>query len=448
MEFPFRRLALVAGTAMLFQVQPLFADGSNAQALPVEVQADLLKDQLAQKLKAHDDKGIVELIPKFRALNIALPDSLYYVDARSLYNLGRALEARDQLVIYLRKTGRNGTYYDEATKLLLAVQKAANAEEKQQAVQEATQKKELAQRVAKARMLQIRYVQRNLAQLGFHRVDETGELNKPTREAIAVYQVRNDLQVNGEVTQETFDSLKAAVPDTQRCDTDAAYPRKPEQVGIAIDKIAAQDAIQACNQALRKYPGVIRFQVEYARALLAADRNSDAMDALKNSAQLGYPGAQTLLGWMYEHGRLSKRGRPDFDTALHWYKLAAAQDYPEAILSIGRFYLEGAGELRRNSETAAQYYSRAANLGYPPAETALGELYQDGRGVSRDYRQAADWFSRAAKSGFAAAEYRLGRLYERGDGVARNKDTAIDWYRRASNSGNAKAQERLKWLGG
>lgn len=427
----------------------LLADSNTISSnLPLEVRIDLLREQLKQRLQNDDNQGIVDLIPQFRALDIELPDSLYFIEGRALYRLGRALEARDRLILYLQKTGRDGSYYQEATELLLAVKEQADIQELQHKEQERKRQQELAQRAEKARMLRVREAQRNLQQLGFRQAQETGVLNKPTREALAVYQVRRDLNVNGEVTDETLDRLKQEVPEKHNCDALASYPRTPEGFGIPIDSIASQVAIPACNKALRMYPDVVRFQVEYARALLAANRNQDAMNAIEKSARLGYPESETLIGWMHEHGRLSENGRPDPTNALRWYKMAAEDKYPAAMLAIGRFHFDGDAGFRRDWEAAATWYEQAASLGYPPAQVALAQLYLDGRGVSRDYQQAVEWLTRAAGNAYPDAEFMLGELYERGRGVKRDRDTAKAWYRRASNHGHAEAMEKLERLGG
>ncbi|MCB1693892.1 MAG: SEL1-like repeat protein, partial [Pseudomonadales bacterium] len=426
-----KRLILAAGFTWMLSPAGLMAAESGAQAapsttssststpsatLPLEVRIDLLREQLATYLRNDDNQGIVDLIPQFRSLDLEFPDNLYFLEGRALYRLGRALEAQDRLITYLRNTGRDGTYYDEATALLLAVKEQAAEQEKQRQEQERQRREELAKRAEKARMLRIREVQASLQQLGFRQAEETGVLNKPTREAIAVYQIRRDLTVSGDVTDETLEHLKSEVPKKHNCDTLAGYSRTPEEFGLPIGRIASQAAIPACNEALRLYPDVVRFQVEYARALLAAGRDQDARVAVDKAADKGYPEAQTLIAWMYENGRLTDNGRPDYDNAMRWYKLAAKDNYPEAQLSIGQLHYNGNG-VRRDYDEAAQWYARAANQGYPPAQTALGELYMTGRGVDRDYGQALQWISRAAEAGYPEAQFQMGELYERGRGV-------------------------------
>lgn len=438
---------LIAAVAAAMVLMPSRAVSEElSDNLPLEVRIDLLREQLSQHLRNDNNQGIVDLIPQFRALDLKFPDDLYFLEGRALYRLGRALEARDRLIVYLRNTGREGNYYEEATELLLAVKEEAEIQERQRMEQERQRREEMAKRAEKARMLRVREAQRHLVQLGFRTAEETGELTKPTREALAVYQIRRDLPVNGEVTDQTLESLKNEVPESHACDDLAHYPRKPEEFGIPISQIAAQVAIPTCNEALRNHPDVVRFQVQYARALLSANRNQDAMNAIEKAARLGYPEAETVIGWMHEQGRLSDNGRPDTTNALRWYEMAAEKNYPEALLSIGRFHYDGEAGFRRDYEMAAEYYARAANLGYPPAQVALANLYVEGRGVSRNYEAAVQWMTRAAEVGYPEAQYELGQMYERGRGVRRDKTTAIAWYRRAGDQGHVEAADRLERL--
>ena len=221
--------------------------------------------ELTNLLKVDDNQGIINLIPRIRSLDIAIPDSLSFLEARALYRTGQALAARDRLVVYLANTGREGRYYDQATKLLLSVKEEAEIQEKSRREQERMRQEELAKSAEKAQTLRVREAQLHLQQLGFRHAVVNGEFSKPTREAIAVYQIRRDLDVNGRVTDETLENLKAEVPKQHNCDALARYARSNEEWSIPIPDIASQAAIPACNAALRLNPDVVRFQIQYTR---------------------------------------------------------------------------------------------------------------------------------------------------------------------------------------
>lgn len=416
---------------------------AESDNLPIEVQVDLLMTELRRLRSVDDNQGIVDLIPRIRALDIEIPISLYYLEAVALHRTGHALAARDRLLVYLNEAGVDGRFYKEARDLLIEVREQAEREEarRQEEARLATEARKRSEE--KARILRIREAQRYLHQLGFP-LDESGEFNKPTREALAVYQIRRDLGVNGDVTDETLERLKGDVPDEDNCDGLARYPRVPTDYGIDIPRIASQAAIPACNEALRNSPDVIRFQIQYARALLAAGRAEDAMNAVESAARLGYPAAETTVAWMHEAGMLSGSGKPDYVNALRWYRMATEDNYPPALFAIGRFTDQGRGGIKRSESESLKWYRKAGELGYPPALSVLGSRYRLGKGVKRNYQRALEWYNQAAELSYPDALFAIGNMYERGHGVERNKSNAAAWYKKAQTEGHAEAAERLK----
>jgi len=441
-------LIVICSSLLILPLQNNAESTTISDNLPLDVQVDLLMTELSRLLKIDDNEGIIGLIPQIRALDIEIPDSLYFLEARALYRIGEALTARERLVLYLANTGRDGRYYQQATELLLAVKEEADIQERELAEEERLRRMELAKSVKKARTLRIREAQRNLQQLGFREAIENGEFNHPTREALAVYQIRHGLEVNGDITEETLGKLKNAVPKSHNCDGLARYSRKPHEWGIPVNQIPARVAVPACNEALRLYPEVVRFQIQYARSLLAAGRANDALTAIEKPARLGYPAAEYLIASMHEQGFLSANSKPDLVNALRWYRYAQAKDYPRALLKIAELTESGKAGITRSIAGATKLYHQAAVLGYPPAQVIMGDKYMSGRGVSRDYGLALQWYSSAAELNYPEAEFKLGEMYERGRGVKRNKTSAIAWYRRARDQGYPKATAKLRRLGG
>lgn len=441
----------IASLFMLLSLSSTLALAESAAIsdnLPLEVQLDLLKTELANYARVDDNEGIIELIPKIRALNMDIPDALYFLEARALYRTGQALKARDRLLAYLSKTGREGRYYDPATELLLAVKAEAGIQEQQMAEQERQRQAQLEKSAEKARSLRLREAQKTLQQIGYYNVEANGRFDRVTREALAVYQIRRDLEVNGDITDESMEKLKTEVPTTDTCDSLAAYARLPNQWSIPIADIPHIQAVPACNDALRRHPEVIRFQIQYARSLHAAGRTEEALAAALPASALNYPGADVLIGQMYEAGGFSSNGRPEYEEALRWYRKAAQQDYPESLLRLASFHENGQAGFKRSSAVALNYYMKAAQTGYPPALVALARKYVTGIGAKKNYEEAMRLNSLAAELNYAEAQFSLGEIYERGRGVKRDKATAIDWYRLASQQGHKEARQKLARLGG
>jgi len=421
------------------------AESIETDALPIEVQVDLYMAELTRLLEYDDNVGIVILVPKIRALNIEIPDALYFIEARALHATGDAIKARESLLVYLNQAGREGRYYDEATNLLLEVRAQAAAEEARIAA--LIQERERAQRESEARanQLRIKEVQTLLANAGFPRTPITGDINMLTREALAVFQVRQGLTVNAEINAETINALRGSVPSPLLCDELAARPFEPGEY-IATQQIDAANAVTACNEALRNFPLAARLHVQYARALIASGRPTDALRAIEDHVEMGYPSAKHVMAELYLDNGLGEDGDANYLEAEKWYLEAAKQGDFIAQIDLYRLYLEGASGVRRNSVEAIRWLTAASDLQYSPAIFLLAEHYERGQGVSRDYERAAELYERLVGEDHVQAILALADLYERGRGVARDRQRALSLFTKARELGDESVDKRIERL--
>lgn len=101
-------------------------------ALPSDMQLDILTAELAQAVENNDHKKILSIFQQMRSQGIGLPPRFAFVEARSLAELGKNLEARRALERYMKEEGRKGQYYDQAVALYVKVKDLAEAEEKRE----------------------------------------------------------------------------------------------------------------------------------------------------------------------------------------------------------------------------------------------------------------------------------------------------------------------------
>ena len=95
---------------------------------------------------------------------------------------------------------------------------------------------------------------------------------------------------------------------------------------------------------------------------------------------------------MYEQGK----GVPqDYQEAVKWYRLAAAQKNTPAQYSLGLAYEKGQG-VPQDYQEAVKWYRLAAAQGNESAQANLGVMYTKGRGVRQDFVRAYMWFNLAA----------------------------------------------------
>lgn len=148
-----------------------------------------------------------------------------------------------------------------------------------------------------------------------------------------------------------------------------------------------------------------------------------ALELLRPLAEHGHPGAQAMLGVLYEHGY----GVPqDYGEAAKWYRKAAEHGLAPAQTYLGERYHNGQGVPKDYAE-ARKWYSKAAEQGFAYAQHLLGGMHYSGHGVPQDYAEAADWHRKAAEQGLADAQYMLGTLYFLGQGVPQDNVQAYMW---------------------
>ena len=101
-------------------------------------------------------------------------------------------------------------------------------------------------------------------------------------------------------------------------------------------------------------------------------------------------------------------------------------------------YAEGKG-VPQDYQEAVKWYRLAAAQGYAPAEYSLGVAYEKGQGVAQDYREAVKWYRLAAARGNELAQVNLGVMYTHGRGVQPDFARAHMWFNlaAAASTGNS-----------
>lgn len=92
----------------------------------------------------------------------------------------------------------------------------------------------------------------------------------------------------------------------------------------------------------------------------------------------------------------------DFNEALTWFRLAAAQNNAAAQTNLGVMYQEGKG-VPKDFNEALKWHRLGAAQGNAGAQSNLGEMYGDGIGITKNFVQAYMWVNLAAAKGSATA---------------------------------------------
>jgi TPR repeat protein len=250
--------------------------------------------------------------------------------------------------------------------------------------------------------------------------------------------------------------------------SDADPSRPPEVPGVALAGIVDYaQAIQACDDAIKRSPRVARFLHNLARAQLAAatfnDELSDAQRSamLKESratfsdaAQRGYVEAIYDLAVLFPDPDAAEE---DLEKENKRLKEAADQQYGPAMYELANRYNDGSRGVELDYVSGYQWMIKAAERGYVPAMVRVSDALFYGRGVSQaNPRRAVEWAVRAANAGSTEAKYLLGYYFYRGRhvynpqtnevtaaSIERDYTQALLWWGRAAEDGSAEAQNQM-----
>jgi enhanced entry protein EnhC len=195
-----------------------------------------------------------------------------------------------------------------------------------------------------------------------------------------------------------YDALASIVGGSQK--NDMAFPRYALDKQY-VDASQQNNAPAAINGSQNNIPPV---------------NTKATFDYLQSRATLGDPGAQFVLGQMYQDGIGVTKSIPE---AIKYYELASAQQDLRAEYNLGMIYLEGNGVpvdfpkainiLRdaafKGSDYAQYVLARTEEFGY---RNAAGEVLAE-----PDPEQAIAMYDLAAVDDFGPAQYRLAEMLVR-----------------------------------
>ena len=169
---------------------------------------------------------------------------------------------------------------------------------------------------------------------------------------------------------------------------------------------------------------------------LAANKRGDYAAELRITRPLAAKGeawAQSFLGASYRNGKGVSKNHAE---AVKWYRLAAAQGYAEAQLSLG-FMLH---YYKKDYVEGVKWYRLAAAQGLAQAQVNMGFVYSYGQGEVQDYSEAVKWHELAAAQGHEDSQFALGEIYQKGQGVPLDFVRAHMWFNLAAAKGGFLAE--------
>jgi hypothetical protein len=179
------------------------------------------------------------------------------------------------------------------------------------------------------------------------------------------------------------------------------------------------------------------------RALLKADRLSDAFALSEERAAAGDPEGDQSLAWFYDTG---KHVAKDKVRAAEHFRKCADAGLKHCQWRLGVMLDVGDG-IPTNVGDAFNYLSASARQEYGLAHASLGLMYATGRGTVVDYKKSMESYRTAARLGEAHGFFGVGVLYNLGQGVPKDRLRSFAWFLVAHFQGDEQGQKAMDNVG-
>lgn len=168
--------------------------------------------------------------------------------------------------------------------------------------------------------------------------------------------------------------------------------------------------------------------------------NDKAIQALRESAEIGDDRAQHLLAEEYRMGVIVEKNLKEAET---WYKAAIAQGNRGAMHDLAVLYIVDKAIPNADLSYAAELLKKLADDGDGEAAYNLAVCYSKGEGVELDFKKSAEYYLKSALTGDHFGEYYTGLCYYYGRGVEQNYIAAREFLEKAAEGGVAEAYSTL-----
>lgn len=229
------------------------------------------------------------------------------------------------------------------------------------------------------------------------------------------------------------------------CDRLAGFPRRPrvEDGSIPSSEMDPEAALRACKIDIFDYPEEPFLYFILARAQTEIDKTDPAILEYVRRGWIADEGfALDLYAHIAFHGLAGVE--PNRDMALQLALLAAQNDYPQSLISIGDRFRDNEPI---DPTRANLLYRTALDFDQPEASAKIAWLMMNYQEEEPDYAEVRALYQAAGDAGFAWAINNLGVMDERGQGIPeRSRSAAMERYEVACRMDHSLACQNLAEL--
>lgn len=132
----------------------------------------------------------------------------------------------------------------------------------------------------------------------------------------------------------------------------------------------------------------------------------------------------------------------DQSKAIEYLQMAAKQNYPQALYSLGVCY-DNAIFVKQNSEKATDLFYKAAIQDYAPAQNDYPISYYNTSAKQMEPSEIFEWFEKSAQQGYAPAQYHMSCCYSNSIGVTKDIDLYYYWLKKSADQNYTIARYNL-----
>lgn len=171
--------------------------------------------------------------------------------------------------------------------------------------------------------------------------------------------------------------------------------------------------------------------MEYYGIISGKPRYEIAYEYYKIAAQSNHPVANWAIGYLYYNGYIENKSKRDMYLAFKYFNKARKLKCSNAYNSLGLIILNGTmPHIKKNKQKAIDFFNIAISLGNIYAYNNLGKIYE----TDKNYSKAFEYYIISANQGESWAANKVGEFYRKGIGIQKNFKTAFDYYYISSQS--------------
>ena len=160
-------------------------------------------------------------------------------------------------------------------------------------------------------------------------------------------------------------------------------------------------------------------------------RYEEAYKYYKIAAEHDHPVANWAIGYLYYEGYIGSKSKRDLYLAFKYFNKARKLRCSNAFNSLGLIILNGNfPHIKKNKNKAIQMFEKAISLGNIYGYNNLGKIYEN----EKNYQKAYDCYIVSAELGESWAANKIGEFYRKGIYKGKDLKKAFDYYTISSES--------------